>query len=773
MLLRVMIVDDDELVRRGIRSLLAKHKDCLVCGEAADGLEATELARQIRPDVVLMDISMPRMGGIEATRIIRNELPESDVIIVSQNDPALVRKQAAEVKAQGYVSKAAVSRDLIPLIQSIVQRRSTEGPIGQAAEITETHDLWLGSETPIEFDIAGLQDNRRLMETHAAPLPQADGSFLQSAVARDIADQALAAQVVGLLAAVVDSSDDAIVSKNLNGIITSWNKGAERIFGYTAEEAIGQHISLIIPSDRQQEETGILARLRRGERIDHFETVRRRKDGALLDISVTISPVKDANGRVIGASKVARDITARKRADDALRLSLNRLSAQARALTTLNDCSSRLWAIETFEEGLQEMLTGIIELLESDKANVQIYRPERRVLTIGAHRGFQDDFLEFFREVSRDNDRACGRSLRTGQIIVVEDIETDESYAPYRVSARAAGFRAVVSAPLIASHGEPLGVLSAHFGSVHRPTNHELKCLELYLRHATDFIQRCRTEKVLRQSEERFRGLSERLDLEVRARTKELEERNADMQKQSAQLRELSWQLLHTQDEERRYIARELHDSAAQTLAVLAMNLASLVETAKQESPQMAQSAEEAHELVQQLTKDIRTTSYLLHPPLLDENGLPAALSWYISGLTDRSKLDIAFKISEEFGRLPRELELVVFRVVQECLTNIHRHSGSKTASIHVSRESERVVVEVRDQGTGMAPQKFAEIQSKGSGVGIRGMRERLRQFQGEITIDSTSAGTTVLVTIPITKDGLAIPQTANQTTVSHAYSDR
>lgn len=117
-----------------------------------------------------------------------------------------------------------------------------------------------------------------------------------------------------LLKAVVDSSDDAIISKDLDGVVTSWNKSAERLFGYTAEEAIGKTIAeLIIPADRQDEEPNILARLRRGERVDHFETVRRRKDGTLLDISLTISPVKDADGKIIGASKIARDITDAKR----------------------------------------------------------------------------------------------------------------------------------------------------------------------------------------------------------------------------------------------------------------------------------------------------------------------------------------------------------------------------------------------------------------------------------------------------------------------------
>src|SRR6185503_4799068 len=118
------------------------------------------------------------------------------------------------------------------------------------------------------------------------------------------------------LAAIVDSSDDAIVSKTLDGVITSWNRGAERIFGWTAEEAVGRHITLIIPRERYAEENDVLARIRRGELVDHFETVRVTKDGRYVDISLTVSPIKDSNGRIIGASKIARDVTERRRLQD-------------------------------------------------------------------------------------------------------------------------------------------------------------------------------------------------------------------------------------------------------------------------------------------------------------------------------------------------------------------------------------------------------------------------------------------------------------------------
>jgi signal transduction histidine kinase len=256
--------------------------------------------------------------------------------------------------------------------------------------------------------------------------------------------------------------------------------------------------------------------------------------------------------------------------------------------------------------------------------------------------------------------------------------------------------------------------------------------------------------------EERYRKLSETLDAEVRARTRELEQRNADVLKQSEQLRELWRRLLRAQDEERRHIARELHDSAGQTLTVLGMSVSHLAEQVAQYDDGLASKTALIQDLVQQLHREIRTASYLLHPPMLDENGLAPALSWYVQGLSERSGLQINLDIAKDFRRLPGDIELVVFRLVQECLTNIHRHSGSRTASIGIVRDDDTLKVEVRDQGQGISREKLSELQSSGSGVGIRGMRERLRHLRGKLNIESSSAGTAILAEIPIPKEALA-----------------
>jgi len=253
----------------------------------------------------------------------------------------------------------------------------------------------------------------------------------------------------------------------------------------------------------------------------------------------------------------------------------------------------------------------------------------------------------------------------------------------------------------------------------------------------------------LKRAEENYRRLAETLDAEVRLRTSELEQRNVDVIRQSEQLRDLSSRLLRTQDEERRRIARELHDSAGQLLTALAITLTRITQNAGSSAAPLAKDADDSQRLVQQLTQEIRTMSYLLHPPLLDEAGLADAVTWYTQGLMERSGLNITLEVAKDFGRLPRDMELVMFRVVQECLTNIHRHSGSKSALIRILRERESIVLSISDEGQGISPERLSQIQSQGSGVGITGMRERVRQFGGQMHLESDRSGTRVSVKFP------------------------
>jgi PAS domain S-box-containing protein len=215
-------------------------------------------------------------------------------------------------------------------------------------------------------------------------------------------------------------------------------------------------------------------------------------------------------------------------------------------------------------------------------------------------------------------------------------------------------------------------------------------------------------------------------------------------------LRFLSGRLLHLQDQERRRIARELHDSAGQLLAALGMNL-SLVESQNGNiAPRAAKALQESIGLVQELSRELRTISHLLHPPLLDEVGLASGLRSYLEGFRERSKISVALELPEDLGRLPQDLETAIFRIVQECLTNIHRHSESPVARIRISRSDGQVSLEVEDEGKGIPPEKRGAMDSGGSpGVGIRGMRERLRLLGGTLEIKSNGGGTVIVARLP------------------------
>jgi signal transduction histidine kinase len=240
------------------------------------------------------------------------------------------------------------------------------------------------------------------------------------------------------------------------------------------------------------------------------------------------------------------------------------------------------------------------------------------------------------------------------------------------------------------------------------------------------------------------------LEERVSERTRELEKRIASQERAELALRGLSARLLETQDQERRRIARELHDSTGQSLAVLTMNLAKISKELEEFRPELAVELSENETIVRAVSDELRTTSYLLHPPLLDEIGLQAGLRWYVEGFKQRSNIEVSLQLTETPQRLPPDLELMLFRVVQECLTNVHRHSGSPTATICLCISQEKLTLEIRDQGKGMTADKLAETAGSGSaGVGLRGMRERVKAFGGELQISSDGTGTLVRALIP------------------------
>lgn len=223
-----------------------------------------------------------------------------------------------------------------------------------------------------------------------------------------------------------------------------------------------------------------------------------------------------------------------------------------------------------------------------------------------------------------------------------------------------------------------------------------------------------------------------------------------DIAARAAQLAQLSARLLNTQDEERRRLARELHDSAGQYLAGIQMNLSALLRPDSGIAEPARSRVSDSMDMAKLCTSEIRTMSYLLHPPLLDEMGLRSAISWYTEGFAERSGIRVDLEIPETFGRLPSEIETALFRVVQQSLANIHRHSGSTVALIRIDIDADAVRVEIRDEGLGISPEVLAGFHSgtRLLGVGMAGMRERISDMGGIFEVRSNEKGASIHVSL-------------------------
>jgi len=516
--MRILVVDDHELVRKGICSLLASDPRLMVCGEAVDGREAVQKTKELRPDVVIMDISMPNMNGIEATREIKGSNSKAEIVIVSQHAAPEMVRQAFNAGARGYVVKSSISRDLLEAIGKVSHQEpfvKVEAPAGQKANLDPQEIVKRSGE----FEKSLRESEERF---RSAMNNMAEGLY------------------------IIDPE----------GLMTYLNPAAEAIFGWTSAELLGKR---------------------------------------LHDITHNMHP----DGTPFPAS----------------------------------ECP----ALKAFQKG--------IELRD------------------------QEDVF----------------------------IRKDGSFFPVIYSAS--------------------------------PLNQEGKVAGIVVCFRDDSKR-----KVLMQT------LEERIA-----------ERTQQLERATQQLRELSLRLMQTQDEERRRIARELHDGVGQLLAAMSMNISLIDGDRAKLGPEALKAVEANLKLIEDAGQEIRTMSHLLHPPLLDEVGLDSALRWYVDGFAERSKISVDLQLAPDFSNgLPRDFALSLFRIVQECLTNIHRHSGSLSAFVAVERSADAITLTVNDQGRGMAPDLQARIATgESSGVGFRGMRERIRQFGGRLEVSSDENGTRILAVLP------------------------
>jgi len=516
-------------------------------------------------------------------------------------------------------------------------------------------------------------------------------------------------------AAIVDSSLDVIISKNLDGVISTWNSAAERLFGYSVEEAVGQPITIIIPPELHEEEKDILKRLRAGERIEGYETRRITRDGRRLDVSITISPLRDAGGTIIGASKILRDITESKRTQTALRESEKRLANEIAGARTLQAISTRLISESTHESLFAQILDAAIELMSADAGGIQMLTPDGESLTLFGCKNFHAESAVFWQRVTAEASSTSGRALRTGERVLVSDVERCEVMAGTQdlEAYRRSGIRAVQSTPLRSRSGRPLGMISTHWRTPYAPTEHDFRLFDVLVRQAADLIERAQAEEALST---------------------------------------VSQRLIEAQENERAHIARELHDDINQRLSLLSSRLGALAHAIPDTAIQERQQLEEAREDVVGLLKDVQALSHRLHPPRLEYLGLVNASAAMCREISSQHDVEVDFHGDHVPHRLSMRIAVCLYRVLQEALQNAIKHSGTSRVEVSLRGGTDQIELSIHDFGVG-----FDLNAAEGRGLGLASMRERLKAVRGQLAIRSQpQRGTSIDARVPCSIDEVA-----------------
>ena len=455
--------------------------------------------------------------------------------------------------------------------------------------------------------------------------------------------------------------DFAIFRLDLDGHITTWNLGAEQLFGYSASEILGQPLShLFQDCDKARPEQHLQTALSVGHMQDDCQQL--RKDRTVFWSTAYVSLLKDEAGQPRGYTVITRYITERRKQQEEI------LQREAQLDAFFSNAAVGLAIID--KDLRFQRINGPFSLMNG--------------LQAGATGLYVRDVVH---NLAAEIEPLIRQVFETGTPVLNYEVKGHAASAP-----DVTGWWLKSFFP-IAREGENVTQVGAVVQDI----------------------------TALKRAENNVRWLSGRL--------------------------------LQLRDDERRRIARDLHDSLGQTLTAVKMNLAYLGRDTSRFDERGRNALAESRELVDGSLQEVRTLSHLLHPPMLDEVGLLPAIRWFTSGFSQRSGIDVQLDMPEGPRRLPVELETAIFRVVQESLTNIHRHSGSKQAAVYLDIRDNLAQLRVIDYGRGIPPEKLSARPGNSSvGVGILGMRERVRQLGGQLDITSNNAGTTVNVIIPVSE---------------------
>jgi PAS domain S-box-containing protein len=490
----------------------------------------------------------------------------------------------------------------------------------------------------------------------SAELIEIDGEQCLLALISDITEVKQAQDVRLKHAAIVEATDDAIFSKDLNGTILSWNAGAHRIFGFTETEAVGQPIAIIVPPELHDEEIKLLQRLRAGERVEHYETIRVTREGKRLDMSLTMSPLRDSTGRITGISNISRDITDRKRAEQELRESEERFRLVADTAPVLIWLAGADKLCSFFNKGWLDF-TG--RTLEQEQGNgwASGVHPEDLERCLGIYSDAFDARVDFEME--------------------------------YRLKRYDGKYRWIVDFGV--PRFEADGTFCGYIGS------------------CVDITDRRSSEKALE---------------------------------------ELSGRLLVAQEEERTRIARELHDDFSQRLALQCIGLEQLWKKLPKSMVEERINIKELLKTTQEMSSDMHSLSHQLHSSKLEYAGLLPTLRGLCQEISQKYGVQVEFVSPDTIPVIQKDTALCLFRVCQEALGNVVKHSQVKEAKVQIFATKDEIDLEILDNGRGFDP----EVHDTCSGIGLISMIERLRLVGGALRIQtSPGQGTRISAQAPIT----------------------
>ncbi len=501
------------------------------------------------------------------------------------------------------------------------------------------------------------------------------------------------------------------------------NPAAVAAAGVLPEEDIGRHVTQIASLSHSLQATTrvreILERAAGGETL-RTELKVRLRGGRLASVDCLVCPLRDASGQVVQIAVCGVEVLTPQQDES----SLVRLNRELRMVSA---CSEVLVRAHREPALLDEVCRVIVEAGRYPLAWVGFARNDaEQSIQAVARAGDDHGYLDAAHISWADEERGrgpTGRAFRTRQVQLARNMQSDPSLTPWRDAASERGYHSSIALPLLAA-GQALGVLTIYSDRTDAFDESEVTLLGALASDLAYGID------ALRAHAERERAFDE--------------------------VRDLAGQLVHAQNDVRRLVARDLHDSTGQSLAALVLNLERLGGDAQDLSPERRAQLAQCIDLAQQCFTELRTASYLLHPPLLDELGLGSALRWLAKGFDERSGIEVTLDVPEQLVRFDVDSELALFRVAQEALTNVHRHSGSRTAHLSVAASDDAVTLEVRDAGHGMQRAGLASENATFLSVGLAGMRERMRQLGGTVSVESTPNGTCVRACLPLKRAAAA-----------------